>query len=366
MSTLGLWLPASVFPQSPPAAPAPEVQAGSATAERLGMNKRAVSGSLEAVQSGITPTDQFYVRSHFAEPRIPMADWRLRIEGKVTNPAEFTFADLLAAPIQKQEALLECAGNLQLLVSNGVWEGVPMSYLLKQAGPTAGAQQVLLEGADAGSLMPDLPLFPFTSVIPFSKALAPETLVAFRLNGQFLPPRNGFPARALVAGWYGMDSVKWLRRIVVLGPGERPDAYYKSGRYMFYARLLNDGGHQRLADPVTDLLVRSNIVYPMPGANLAAGKYTIWGFAWAGQSTIDRVDVSVDTGKSWARAEMEAVPRPLTWVKWKYDWEAARGNGAIMSRATDSAGNTQPLVRDPRRLDSWETNWCRPVLCSVK
>ena len=186
-------------------------QAAPAAGEVIGMNKVASPSSLNAVKDEITPIDQFYVRDHFGSQvyRWRIGDCTLRVE--IANRVEFAFSDLLAAPTKKLEALLECAGNKQLLVSHGIWEGVPMSYLLEQAAPTQDSQQVMLEGPDAGPLMPGLPSYPFTSnLIPLSKCLAPETLVAFRLNGQFLPPRNGFPARALLPGWYGMDSIKWL------------------------------------------------------------------------------------------------------------------------------------------------------------
>jgi DMSO/TMAO reductase YedYZ molybdopterin-dependent catalytic subunit len=362
LSTLGLWIPRTAPPR---AASIAQEQVVPAAGEPIGMSRPAVSTSLEAVQNGITPADQFYVRSHFADPELSMANWRLRVEGKVANPIDFSFSDLLAAPIQKLEALLECAGNLQLLVSNGVWEGVPMSYLLKEAAPTRDARQMMLEGSDSGVLMPGFPPYPFASIVPLAKCLAPETLVAFRLNGQFLPPRNGFPARALVGGWYAMDSVKWLQRIVLLGPDDRPGSFYRSGRDKVYTRLINQAGGEQITAPVTDVQVRSNIAYPLPNAKLAAGHYTVWGFAWAGANTISKVEVSLDSGHTWRPAMLDGVSKALTWVKWKYRWEATPGNASIMSRATDSRGNAQPLVRDRHRLDSWEANWCKPVDCSI-
>ena len=339
---------------------------GPAAVDKVGINKPAVSSSLEAVQNGITPVDQFFVRSHFDVPRIGMAEWKLRIEGKVAHPIELTFSDLLTSPTQKSEAVLECAGNVQLLVSNGIWEGVPLSFLLRQASPNSEAQNVALEGADAGPLLENSPSYAFTRIVPLRKCLASDALVAFRLNGQFLPPRNGFPVRALLPGWYAMDSVKWLRRMVVLGPEDRPEGFYASGMNSLYSRVTAEAGGRRISSRVSEMLVRSNMAFPLPGANLAAGTYTVWGFAWAGTNRVEGVSVSSDSGKIWNAATLESVSKPLTWVKWNYKWNASPGEYKLMSRAHDSVGNTQPLARDPLRLDGYEANWCRPVNCSVR
>ena len=133
---------------------------------------------------------------------------------------------------------------------------------------------------------------------------------------------------------------------------------------MSYSRLVKETGAERISSPVANLLVRSNIAYPLSRANLAAGDYTVWGFAWAGEDVIAHVDVSFDAGRTWNPSTLESLRKALTWVKWR--WKASRGECSIMSRATDNTGNTQPLVRDPQRLDDSEVNWCRPVVCSVK
>src|SRR6202043_2078163 len=145
-----------------------------------------------------------------------------RIEGNVAHPVELSFSDLLESPAAKQECILECAGNGEsgAAVGMGIWQGVPLSSVLKIAGadPTG---DVLLEGAEG-----------YSRIVPGKKCRAPGTLVAIKLNGRFLPRRNGFPARVILPGWYGMDSVKWLARITVLKLGERPRSHDQ-----FYTRL---------------------------------------------------------------------------------------------------------------------------------
>ena len=142
----------------------------------------------------------------------------MRIEGRVDKPYELSFSDLLELPARNVEAVLECAGNVAggSAASNGVWYGVPISVLLKSAKLQSDAAFLVLEGSDSGRLLQDRPVLPYSQLVPLDKALNDSSLIAFKLNDGFLPRRNGFPARALFPGWYGMDSVKWLRRIEVV------------------------------------------------------------------------------------------------------------------------------------------------------
>ncbi len=213
--------------------------------------------------------------------------------------------------------------------------------------------------------MKDLPSFPFARIVPLEKCLAPETMVALKLNGQFLPQRNGFPARALLPGWYGMDSVKWLRRIVLLRGIDWPDSYYGSGMDLMYQRWVKQDGREQVTSRVAALLVNSGIAIPSPGANLGAGQHSVWGFAWAGPRPIRATEVSLDKGKTWRAATLETASRPFTWVKWSYQWSAEPSQYTLMSRAQDSTGRWQPSRRPPERTDGYELNWYAAVNCVV-
>ena len=328
-------------------------------------NDRVILSSLREVEGTITPTARFFMRNHHDRPELSLRSWKLSIEGSVSKPLELSFSDLIESPSVELEAVLECAGNRTGLVSNGAWEGVPMSYLLKAASPASDATRVLLEGADSGSLMKGMPTFPFARIVPLEKCLAPESMVVLKLNGEFLPQRNGFPARALLPGWYGMDSVKWLRRIVLLGGLDWPESYYGSGMDLMYQRWVKQGGREQATSRVTELLVNSGIAFPSPGANLAAGRYSIWGFAWAGPRPIRATEVSLDKGNTWKAAKLETAPKPFTWAKWSYQWSAEPGQYPLMSRAQDSAGRWQPGRRPPERTDGYELNWYTAVDCVV-
>ncbi len=327
-----------------------------------------VAFPLEGIQGVITPPELFFVREHFPEPKISLRDWRLRIEGSVSNPHELSFADLLESPTRKVDAVLECAGNLAggSAVSNGLWEGVSIADLLRESGLAADAQAVLLEGADAGQLMQGSPLLPFSQIVPVEKCLRPESLIAVKLNGGFLPRRNGFPARAVFPGWYGMDSVKWIKRLVVLGPSDQAPDFVASGMNKLYNRMVKDQTGEIHLMRLKQIQVRSGLAWPIDNARLPAGQHQIRGFAWTGTGLIRQVSFSSDGGRSWDSAQLDTQPKAFTWVRWTFPWVAAPGEHVLMSRARDDAGNEQPLVRDPARKDSYEQNACAPVHCIVR
>jgi DMSO/TMAO reductase YedYZ molybdopterin-dependent catalytic subunit len=323
--------------------------------------------ALEGVTGTITPQDLFFVRDHFREPELSIHDWRLKIEGRVAHPIELSFADLLELPGRSLEAVLECAGNPAggSAVGNAVWEGVPLAHMLERAGTEPGAIALLLEGADSGRLMTDTPDLTYSRLVPISKCAGPESLIAFKINGRFLARKNGFPARALFAGWYGMDSVKWLRRIAVLGPSDTAPTFEASGISRVYNRIVKKPGETKVTR-LTELLVKSSIAWPPAGARLPAGTHVIRGFAWTGAGAVQRVDVTVDGGHRWIPTRFASRPQPFSWVKWEYIWPAEPGDYVLMSRATDDQGRQQPLTRDASRQDSYELNDCAPSTCSVR
>ena len=190
--------------------------------------------------------------------------------------------------------------------------------------------------------------------------------MAVNLNGRFLPHRNGFPARALFPGWYGMDSVKWLQRIVVLGPSEPAPALQSSGMNKLYNRMIKGPGGELTVTRLTEVLVKSMIVWPADNTRLPSAQHLIHGFAWTGMGLVRRVNFSADGGRTWLPAQLESRPKPFSWVRWKYLWAAPPGDHVLMSRAADDAGREQPFKRDPSRKDGYELNFCAPVRCSVR
>lgn len=339
------------------------------SASGLASEGRNASFSLQNIPGSLTPPDLFFVRDHFEEPEISLSAWTLKIEGSVARPFSLRFADLLESQTHMLEAVLECAGNGPggSAASNAVWEGVSIGSLLKRAAPAEDADTIILEGADAGRLGPQLPNLPYSQLIPIAKCQSPESMVAFKLNDRFLPRKNGFPARALLPGWYGMDSVKWLQRIIVLAPGDPAAAdFHASGMDRLYNREVVNAAGEIEKTRLADIDVKSAIAWPPDTARLPAGTHTIRGFAWTAAGLVSSVRVTCDGGRSWTPAQFESEPRHFAWTRWKFSWSAKPGDYVLMARASDDAGRQQPLQRDSSRKDGYAWNFCAPIRCSVR
>jgi len=204
----------------------------------------------EKLDGFITPTESFYVRTHFPIPKVEKNKWRLRVEGEVEKSFEISYDELLKLESIKIPATLECAGNNRDFlepkvkgvqwglgaVGTAEWTGVPLSILLDRAGVKSNGREVILEGADGGKLEdPKSPAgeLKFARSIPLAKAET-DVLLAYKMNDIDLPREHGFPLRAIVPGWYAMASIKWLQRIIVT---DAPfNGYYQTLDYAFWKR----------------------------------------------------------------------------------------------------------------------------------
>ncbi len=331
-----------------------------------------------ALDGFITPNDKFYVRSHFATPKIDLAAWRLRIEGAVARPLTVSYDELLGRPMQTITAAMECAGNSRIFlqpkvkgvqwemgaIGNAEWTGISLGDLLAEAGCSEKACEVILEGADRGLIAePPRPAGEvyYTRSLSLGKARA-GVLLALRMNGEPLTAAHGFPLRAIVPGWYGMAAVKWLRRIIVT---EQPfPGYYQTVDYAYWEP--GEGGARLV--PITEMQVKAAIARPTHGEIVAAaGRYRVHGAAWTSDADIVRVEISADGGKTWSEASLgESRPRN-SWRLWHYDWQVPdeRGVRILVVRARDSRGRTQPLERDANR-GTYMINHCLPVGVEIR
>ncbi|MBO0357906.1 sulfite oxidase [Hymenobacter sp. BT186] len=310
----------------------------------------------------LTPTSQFYIRSHFPIPDLSVEGWRLTINGAVEHELTLTYDELRQLPATTVSATLECAGNgrarlapkpkgllwEQGAVGNAEWTGVPLTVLLARAGVKAEAIEVVFEGADRGEINED-PKSPgaihFARSLPLAKAQQGEVLVVYAMNGQPLPPEHGFPVRLVVPGWYGMASIKWLTTITV---STVPfDGYWQTIEYAYWQRTQ---GHPTMT-PVAEMQVKAEIARPMLHEALAAGvPYRVHGAAWTGEGAIAKVEVSTDGGGTWQPATLLEQDVPFTWRLWEYHWApAAAGRHKLLARATDEQGQTQPLEHSKDR-----------------
>jgi DMSO/TMAO reductase YedYZ molybdopterin-dependent catalytic subunit len=202
----------------------------------------------------------------------------------------------------------------------------------------------------------------FARVIPIAKARHVDTLIAHGMNGERLPDKHGFPLRAVVPGWYGMDAVKWLQRIeVVTSEDEGPSA---SREYMRLTRSLLLG--VRPIGRVSSMNVKAVFSRPVEGAIIIGRKFTVRGAAWAGENRVRSVEVSADGGKSWGPASLSGEAQPYCWAHWSYDWKVP-GPGAheLAVRASDDAGRVQPAARALERVDAYEHDSWQTVRVTV-
>ncbi len=261
------------------------------------------------IEGTITAPNLLFVRDHFSEPDVSLDTWKLRIEGHVERPYELGFADLVEMPSSKIEAFLECAGNAPngSAVSNGVWEGVPISSLLERRDPLQTQLMSCSRAQIRDACFRTARPLPYSQVVPLDKCRESSSLIAFKYNDLTLPKRNGFPARALFPGCYGMNSVKWLRRITVLSAGERDTVFSRSGMNRLYNRETRQNGTDQITR-VSSVQVKSAIAWPTEGLKLPAGHYAVWGFAWSGNGVIRQLSISVDGGNEWDSARLESQP----------------------------------------------------------
>ena len=237
---------------------------------------KSLEARLENMEGLITPSHLFFVRNNSVSLDVDVANWRLSVTGDaVTNPLELTYDDVRKLPRRTLVAYLECAGNQRAMfdlvkgqtatgtqwqtggVSNGEWGGVALGEVLKLAGITEQAVSVLLIGLDTES-----PEGGFRRVIPVEKALHPDTLLAYALNGGALPKDHGFPLRALVPGWVGSSSVKWLGRIEV--SAERLWTRNTTTSYVLIGDDYPPEG-EALGQVVTTQVMKSALALPLAG-----------------------------------------------------------------------------------------------------
>jgi sulfite oxidase len=309
---------------------------------------------VEGFLAEITPTEQFFVRCHAYTPQVKAADWKLELDGLVDHPMSFTLADLRRMPRFELVSVLECAGNGRSFyeprlpgaqwrfgsVGNARWSGVRLRDLLQKAGVKPGAVALLLDGADVPiGKMPD-----FQRTLPMEKGLHPDTMLALEMNGKPLTPEHGFPLRVVAPGWAGDSWVKWLQRITLLD--HEFEGFWMKTAYRHPNHPVAAGATVDPKDmiPVTDLNIKSVIAHP--GAWVKPGVVSVQGVAWSNASPVTSVEVSADSGKTWAAAKLLGSGTKYGFRRWSYSWKAMEGTQTLISRATNAAGQAQPMQQE--------------------
>jgi DMSO/TMAO reductase YedYZ molybdopterin-dependent catalytic subunit len=328
----------------------------------------------DRIDSYLTPTELFYIRSHFPTPDLNVASYQLRIDGAVRRPFSLSYEELRNMRSETRVATLECAGNSRVFlvpqaagaqwelgaVGNAEWTGVPLTALLERADLQEDVCEIVLEGADRG--MPkEEPVPPgpisYARSLRRDKAIQPEVLIAYQMNGRDLPPSHGYPVRAIVPGHYGMACVKWLTRIEAVR--EPFHGYWQTSDYGYWGSM--DGNPVRRA--LGEMKLKSQIARPLVYETLLPNViYTVSGAAWAGETDVTEMAVSADGGQTWAKAEFLDPVQRHAWRRWRYDWLTPKqpGKYTLMARVKDAKGRLQPDEHD-RNYGSYVINHSLPI-----
>jgi len=303
---------------------------------------------LESLDGYLTPADRFFVCNVTESQRVDPGTYRLELAGDAfATPVVLTLDDLAALPRHTLRAYLECAGNQRALfgtlqgqhvqraeggedvpwVLGGVgmaeWSGPRLRDVLALGGLRDIARWIAPLGLDV-----DNPECPIEIPMPVEKALHEDTILALTMNGAPLPPDHGFPVRAIVPGWIGTYSVKWVGRITA---SSREIRNYRTDEY-----YVIDGA------TVTRQNVKSSLALPFP-ATMGPGFKRIHGYARSPDRPIRMVEWSAD-GRTWHEADIVSPNEPYGWVRFVFAWQAEPGDHRLMTRATDEGGETQPVT----------------------
>lgn len=281
------------------------------------------------LRAPLTPTPLFFVRNNGTVPALLRGaeqDWRLEVTGLVERPLSLSLGELRESlPVVDVTAVLECAGNGRsgftppvpgLAWGDGAvgcarWTGIRLADVLSHAGLRKGAVYVAHESPDHVVGAPGQPAL--SRGLPIGKALSPETLLAFGMNGAPLDLLHGFPLRVVAPGYPGSAWQKWLTRLEVRDC-EHDGAKMTGLDYRMPRRSVrpDETPDPAMFSVITDMPVKSLITEPAEDFR-ASGPMIVSGFAWSGAVPVWRVDVSVDGGHTWLPASLEQGAGPWAW-----------------------------------------------------
>jgi sulfane dehydrogenase subunit SoxC len=329
---------------------------------------------LEALAYDVTPAGLHYLLTHYDIPVVDPASFRLRVGGLVGRELSLSMEELRARPAVTHAVTLECAGNGRTglsprpvgqpwvleAVGTAEWTGTPLRGVLEEAGIADGAIEVLFGGLDRGT--EDGEVVRYERSLSFADAHRNEVLLVYAMNGQPLLPQHGAPLRLVVPGWYGMASVKWLDRITLID--FEFCGYHQRENYCL-RQVPGDEGV-----PLSRMQPRSLLIPPgIPDSGsrartLVPGPVSVRGRAWSGQAEIVRVEASADGGATWSDARLAPSGPRYAWRAWEWDWDAQPGEHELCCRASDGAGNVQP-IEPPWNLGGYINNEVQRVPVTV-
>lgn len=307
----------------------------------------------------ITPNDAFFVRYHLSD--IPLSvdpdTFRLEVRGLVDSPLTLSLADLKRFEPVEVVAVCQCSGNSRAFsqprvaggqlghgaMGNAKWRGVRLKDVLAKAGLKGNARQIAFNGLDQPVVekIPD-----FVKSLDLDHALDGEVMLAYEMNGEPLPMLNGFPLRLVVPGYFGTYWVKHVNEIKVID--EVLNTFWMNPAYRIPDNgcgFVEPGSAPGKTTPITRFNVRSFITNFKDGDVIQANeKISLKGIAFDGGNGIREILYSINGGKVWRTAKLEADLGKYSFREWKSDpILVPKGKHELKVRAINRVGETQPL-----------------------
>ena len=378
-----------VFADLLPAGIAPllETQDPSRLPGKIGLrllNDRPINAETPAhlLDDDVTPASRLFVRNNGHPPASESIDpstWTLEVGGESVEQARtFSLRELKERfEPRSYQLTIECAGNGRAEFSPPAtgnqwttgavgcprWTGARLRDVLEACGVREDAVYIGYYGADS-HLSGDASKQPISRGVPMSKALEDETLLAYAMNGEDLPLLNGHPLRLVCGGWPASTSGKWLCKIVVRDRVH--DGVKMTGKaYRVPKRPVAPGSKVPDEDMqiIEAMPVKSLVTWPKSGAVLAIdGQHEVRGHAWVGDGSVEKVEVSIDFGSTWQRAELAPPPNRLAWQRWRASVQFPQdGYYEVWARATDDRGRSQPMVVPGWNPKGYLNNACHRI-----
>ncbi len=330
-------------------------------------NDRPVNAETPAhlLDDEITPYSRMFVRNNGLVPQHAIdrdaAGWTLTIDGEVENELTLTIDELKNEFEEVTLALVvECGGNGRAFFEPGTsgnqwtvgavgcpqWTGVRLRDVLERAGVKSTAVYTGHYGNDV-DISGDPEKVVISRGVPIEKAMEPEALIAWAMNGEEIPALHGYPLRLLIPGYPGSVSQKYLNRIWVR---DREHDGAKMGGYSYRVPRTPVAPGTEVPEDQMEVLtvmpVKSLITSPETGVQVSAGQAVeVRGHAWSGKGDVQAMHVSLDFGQTWHEATLEAPANKFAWQRWRTEvTPPTEGYYEVWARATDMEGISQPPV----------------------
>ena len=336
------------------------------------------------LDEAVTTFPNMFVRNNGLIPDIIDAkSWTLTFGGESVRSEKVYRLEELKSKFTPYtyQLVLECGGNGRAgfyppaagnqwqdgAVSCAEWTGARLRDVLEEVGITDDAVYIGYYGQDK-HLSGDAEKVVISRGVPIDKAMQDETLLAWAMNEDDIPLAHGYPLRLVCGGWPASASGKWIDKIVVRnqvhdGPKMLGDSY----RVPAYP--VQPG--QEVPDEdmviIEAMPVKSLITYPQTGAMFDLSReLDVRGHAWAGERSVQQVDVSIDFGATWQPTQLQPPANHLAWQHWSAAIRFPQpGYYEVWARATDSEGVSQPMVIPGWNPKGYLNNACHRIAVKV-